>query len=176
MLEWTGPVTEVFEYNHFVDAISAPDRKGKEGYVIRSGKNIVKLKQADYVELHRIVTNLSPKTIWEMLIQGKTAGDICGQIPDEFHKYVTDIVDNLRAQFAGIKMSATIDFNQVKYKLWNGDPDATSISRRQWAELIRKCDNPSLLFSLLDGRDIDEQIWKMIKPRGDVKNLVSDEG
>lgn len=174
-LSWKGPQTEVFYADDFVSAISLPERKGMEGVVIRSGNKMVKLKQADYVELHRIVTNLSPKTVWEMLVQGKTASDICSQIPDEFHKYVEDIVDDLRAQFTGIKMSATIDFNQVKYKLWNGDPDANSISRRQWAMEIQKCDNPGLLFSLLDGKPIDDTIWKMIKPRGDVKSLVSED-
>lgn len=175
-IAWPGPVTEVWRYDHFVDALSFPDRQGKEGVVIRSGTNIVKLKQADYVELHRIVTNLSPKTIWEMLQAGKTPRDICSEIPDEFHKYVTDIAEDLYAKFAGIKFSATMDFNDIKYKLWNGDPDENSIPRRKYAELITKSQYPALLFNMLDGKPVDETIWKMIKPRGDVKSLVKDEG
>jgi RNA ligase len=176
LLGWLGPVTEVWRYDHFVDALSFPDRQGKEGVVIRSGRNIVKLKQADYVELHRIVTNLSPKTIWEMLQAGKTPRDICSEIPDEFHKYVTDIAEDLYAKFAGIKFSATMDFNDIKYKLWNGDSDESSIPRRKYAELITKSQYPALLFNMLDGKPVDDSIWKMIKPRGDIKSLVKDEG
>lgn len=173
-LAWPGPRTEVFKADHFVDALSLPDRAGKEGYVIRSGTNIVKLKQADYVELHRIVTNLSPKTIWERLARGETIASICSQIPDEFHSYVETIGTDLSQKFAGIKSMAMVDFQNVQYKLWDGKPEAPS--RRAYAEEIKKCDNPALLFSLLDGKPIDEAIWKMIKPRGDVKSLVSDEG
>jgi len=176
ILGWMGPTTEVWHYNAFVDAIGAPEREGKEGYVIRSGRNIVKLKQADYVELHRIVTNLSPKTVWEMLSQGKRVADICADIPDEFHKYVEDIGDALHMEFTGIHMSATLDFKDCEYALWNGDPDKTNISRRAWADQIKKKQYPALLFMILDGKPIDDAIWKMIKPRGDVKSLVSDEG
>lgn len=174
MLGWPGPVTEVWKYDRFVDALSFPDRQGKEGVVIRSGRNIVKLKQADYVELHRIITNLSPKTIWEMLQQGKTIGDICAEIPDEFHGYVENIGDELEAHFADIKFNAVLEFNEIKNSLWSGP--GTEISRRAWAERIKKSTHPALLFNLLDGKPIDDSIWKMIKPRGDIKSLVEDEG
>ena len=169
-IAWPGPRTEVWKYDRFVDALSFPDRKGKEGVVIRSGRNIVKLKQADYVELHRIVTNLSPKTVWERLSQGERIADICAQIPDEFHKYVEDIGNDLNNRFTGIASMAHADYFNVLYKLGG------NASRREYAEEIKKCDNPSLLFAMLDGKPTDDAIWKMIKPRGDVKSLVSDEG
>lgn len=171
--DWPGPVTEVWKYDHFVDALSFPDREGKEGVVIRSGKNIVKLKQADYVELHRIVTNLSPKTVWERLVQGEGAKDICSQIPDEFHSYVEDIVDDLRSQFAAIKFDVVMEFGHIKAKLWQAD--GTTISRKAWAQEITKSTYPGLLFQMLDNKPLDETIWKMIKPRGDVKSLVKDD-
>lgn len=173
-IAWPGPITEVWKYDRFVDALSFPDRQGKEGVVIRSGRNIVKLKQADYVELHRIVTNLSPKTIWEMLSSGKTVRDICGSIPDEFHSYVEDIADDLQFRFAHIKFDASVEFSTIRTKLWSADGE--TISRRAWAEEIKKSTYPALLFMLLDEKSIDEAVWKMIKPRGDVKNLVNDDG
>lgn len=174
MLCWSGPVTETWQYKSFVDALSFPDRKGKEGVVIRSGRNIVKLKQADYVELHRIVTNLSPKTVWERLSQGENVADICAQIPDEFHKYVEKIGDDLNAKFTAIKFAVAVEFSTIRTKLWSAGGD--TISRRVWAEEIKKSTYPGLLFMLLDGKSIDDTVWKMIKPRGDVKSLVSDDG
>lgn len=173
VLGWTGPVTEVFKYDTFLDAISAPDRPGKEGYVIRSGRNMVKLKQADYVELHRIVTNLSPRTIWEMMGNGKTIADICAQIPDEFHSYVEDIGNDLIIKASGIVMDANIIFSTIRTKLWSAD--GSEISRRQWAEEIKKHDNAPLLFLLLDGKDIEPVVWQSIRPRGDVKTLVKED-
>lgn len=169
ILGWTGPQTEVFHADNFVSALSLPDRKGKEGYVIRSGRNIVKLKQADYVELHRIVTNLSPKTIWEMLGNGKTIAGICSEIPDEFHQYVESIGNELLERASQIKFAALIDYNEVAMETGTTD-------RRAFALKAKTKRNPALLFSMLDGKPITESIWKMIKPRGDVKSLVSDEG
>jgi len=177
ILGWNGPVTEVFHAKDFVSAISLPDRKGKEGYVIRSGRNIVKLKQADYVELHRIVTNLSPKTIWEMLGSGKSIGDICAGIPDEFHSYVVQHGQKLLQDASDIKYRASVSFNQAKRaaeaKTTNSIEPGV-VSRRAYAEEIKKYQDAGLLFSLLDGRPIDDTIWKMIRPRGD-QPLVKDE-
>lgn len=177
-IAWPGPLTESWNYEHFVDAISFPDRKGKEGVVIRSGNKMVKLKQADYVELHRIVTNLSPKTIWEMLKDGKTVGDICAGIPDEFHSYVTQNANSIFKQANEIKYNATIDF------LWcitksggaQGMPQETVRSRKEFAKYAQQTKYPGLVFAILDGKDIDDKIWDMVKPRGDTKTLVKDEG
>lgn len=175
-IAWQGPVTESWNYERFVDALSFGDREGKEGVVIRSGRNIVKLKQADYVELHRIVTNLSPKTIWEMMVRGETASTIAAPLPDEFHTYVNDIVDELRIQFSDIKIAASIEFAQIRGKLWKGEGE--TVSRRAWAEEIKKAKYPSILFMMLDDKtaEAEDHIWKMIKPRGDVKSLVRDDG
>lgn len=166
MLIWSGPVTEMFSYPTFVDALSAPDRKGKEGIVIRSGRNIVKLKQADYVELHRIVTNLSPKTIWEMLAAGKTIGDICAQIPDEFHKYVTDIGEELFRQVSEITFQVHSTWYDIKYYADN---------RKKFAEKATKTPYAKYLFMMLDGKSINDVVWNEVKPRGDVKTLVEGE-
>lgn len=167
------PRTEVWKYEKFTDAISAPDRAGKEGYCIRSGSKIVKLKQADYVELHRIVTNLSPKTVWEMLGNGKSVDDICSGLPDEFYKYVEDIAHDLRQQSSAIKFNATVLFDKINYdmKMIGREP-----TRRNFAEIAsRHGDLAKYLFLLLDGRDIDVPIWNAIKPRGDIKSLIKDE-
>jgi RNA ligase len=178
MLNWQGPVTEVFNFDNFGDALSNwPQRKGKEGVVIRSGDKMVKLKQAEYVELHRIVTNLSPKTIWQMLGDGKTVDDICREIPDEFHEYVKKIGYDLIARAGDIQYQATLDFGNVLMKIGAPSYPASPIpSRRAFAAEATKRDNPSLLFNLLDDRPIDDVVWKMVKPRGDVKSLVEDEG
>lgn len=175
LLIWDGPVAETFMANTFVEALSLPDRKGKEGYIIRSGNKIVKLKQSDYVELHRIVTNLSPRTIWGMLKDGKSAKDICMEIPDEFHKYVTDIADELIGQHSAIKFEAFMEFADARREVWEG-VEGTDVSRKRWAEAINKRKHRKLLFSMLDNRPIDVQVWDMVKPRGDVKTLVEDEG
>lgn len=173
LLGWTGPVTEVWKYEHFVDAISFPDRKGKEGIVIRSGRNMVKLKQADYVELHRIVTNLSPKTIWEMMGAGKTVADICAGIPDEFHKYVEDIGRELIDQASDIAFEASSEYLDILLDM--GCNYVVTPPRKEFAEKAVKSKHKALLFLMLDKKDVAPVVWASIRPRGDVKTLVKDD-
>jgi RNA ligase len=170
MLCWDGPTTEVFNYATFGDAISAKDREGAEGIVIRSGSKMVKLKQADYVELHRIVTNLSPRTIWAQLGEGKTAKDICDQIPDEFHSYVETISNNLIEQASDLLVAIWNEFNTLYSKTV---VDGVVI-RKRFAKEAAGSSYKAYLFKLLDGKDITDQVWKSLRPTGDAK-LVEDD-
>lgn len=172
-MAWDGPVTETWQYKSFVEAVSFPDREGMEGVVIRSGKKMVKLKQQDYIELHRIVTNLSPKAIWEMLAAGRTVRSICADIPDEFHKYVSDIADDIYTDYAGIKLVAYINFARAKEEAFASADADGNVSRKAWAEAIKSKEHSGLLFMLLDNRPIDDVVWKMVKPRGDAKEVIS---
>jgi RNA ligase len=158
-----------------VDALGNwPQRAGKEGVVVRSGSKMVKLKQADYVELHRIVTNLSPKTIWQMLGNGRTIDSICAEIPDEFHQYVSDIGRNLLDQASQIKYDAEIDYRRCVTAA--GGSQSVDTNRKEFARFATQAKHKALLFMLLDGKDIVPVVWDSIKPRGDIKSLVKDEG
>src|SRR3954454_6890843 len=64
---WPGPVVETFGYATFAEALAAPPRAGREGLVVHFiGADVrVKIKYADYVRLHRLVTGLTARTVWE---------------------------------------------------------------------------------------------------------------
>lgn len=68
--EWPGPRTEVFPAHSLREALALPDRANAEGVVVRlcDSSTLVKIKQADYVALHRIVTNTSARHLWEYLV------------------------------------------------------------------------------------------------------------
>lgn len=66
---WPGPRTSVLPFTTVGDALAAPPRENAEGLVLRvldTGEQ-VKLKQEDYLHLHAIVTNTSPRNIWEAM-------------------------------------------------------------------------------------------------------------
>lgn len=66
---WPGPKADHFGYATLADALAAEPRPNAEGYVIRQRgtDRIVKLKQADYISLHRVLTHTSARTLWEFL-------------------------------------------------------------------------------------------------------------
>lgn len=58
---WSGPQTETFAFASLGEALAAPPRPGREGLCVRrlDRNQIVKIKQEDYVGLHKIVAALA---------------------------------------------------------------------------------------------------------------------
>jgi RNA ligase len=160
MLSWPGPVTEVFEYRTTNDAFK-DYRENAEGLVIRCGSEMVKLKQADYVALHKLVTGLNERAVWERLKDGETRDSICSSLPDEFHGFVDEVVDGLEKDFQSIYLTAHLDYCKVLNRM------KVRHTRKDFALEAIKCPNSSLLFNFLDNKSNDESIWNMIRPKGE---------
>src|SRR5690606_13670846 len=66
---WYGPRATRFNIRTLADALAMPPREGVEGLVVRLVETgqMVKIKQADYVALHAIVTRTSARNIWEFV-------------------------------------------------------------------------------------------------------------
>jgi RNA ligase len=94
---WWGPQAETFAADTLAEALALPPRANVEGIVVRlvdSGV-MVKIKQPDYVELHKIVTGMNARVVWEQLGAGKTVREVCEPLPDEFHPWVRKVAYDL---------------------------------------------------------------------------------
>lgn len=160
MLNWSGPVTEVFEYGSLNDCFKV-HRPNAEGLVIRSGTSIVKMKQEDYVSLHKLVTGLNERAVWERLKDGESRDSICASLPDEFHKFVDDTASDLEDDFSAIYLLAHQDYCKVMNKMKCG------FTRKDFALEAKKYHNPSLLFNFLDNKSNHQSVWDMIRPKGE---------
>ncbi|AXH49260.1 RNA ligase and tail fiber protein attachment catalyst [Streptomyces phage Blueeyedbeauty] len=160
MVNWTGPVTEVFEYRTMNEAF-ADYRPNAEGLVIRAGSEMLKLKQADYVALHKLVTGLNERAVWERLRDGETRDSICASLPDEFHGFVDKVADELEQKFKDIYLTAHQNYCTVLNKMKAG------YSRKDFALEAIKYPNPSLLFNFLDNKSNRQSVWDMIRPKGE---------
>jgi RNA ligase len=159
LLDWHGPVTEVFDHKSIHDAVGADYRKNAEGLVIRSGSKMVKLKQADYVELHRLISMLSERSVWSQLKDGKSILEICEALPDEFHQFVKDVGGKLLSDFETIDIKVRGVFNDLLSSMSQG------FTRRDFAMAANKVDlYRSHMFMMLDEKSIDELVWKQIRP------------
>lgn len=68
--QWPGPRIEVTPYATLAEALVAEPRPNAEGLVVRycdgvHAGTMLKLKQDDYVALHRIITGLTARRLWE---------------------------------------------------------------------------------------------------------------
>lgn len=158
---WNGPRAETFPYATFAEALAAPPRPNSEGYVVhfRHSDVRIKIKQADYVALHKIVTGWNERTIWEMLATGQDPETLLAGVPDEFHKWAMDIAHDLIASFDGHVGMA--------HAIYHGIIDALpeGFERRDYANATALYPEARpALFQLLDGKDITEWAWKKIRP------------
>lgn len=155
---WPGPVVDVYPYADITTALGHMGRKNKEGYVVRRGNFLVKVKEPDYLDLHRLVTNCSPRTIWEQLKSGKTQSEIISAFPDEFHGMVQGFINPLVRKYDERVDEILLAFGQAMDKV---EPNAT---RAQYASVFKKSPEARYFFLLLDKRPISDVLWLELKP------------
>lgn len=135
---------------------SDPRFAGEEGFVVKwSGGFRAKVKLEEYKRLHRLITQCSTRTIWEMLRSGFGTQELLDRVPAEFAAWVSITAAGLNAAFEEVSLAAMLAFNSC-----GSFPD-----RKSFAMWATKQPNHSLLFALLDGKDITDACWKLAEPK-----------
>lgn len=169
---WRWRTAEVMRHRTLADAVAAPPRQGAEGLVVRFVEDgtMVKIKQEDYVALHRLVTGLNERVVWEHLSEGRPLGDIVEQIPDEFHSWVREVAAAFEQRFAELRANAQRVHEQIVAQVGEQAP------RREYAAAaVTHQPLTPYLFNLLDGRDPAAGIWKALRPFGDTRMVTYSE-
>jgi len=131
-----------------------------EGFVVRfSNGDRMKIKGEEYVRLHKVMTNLSTTAVWEVLSNGGSMDDLLKDVPDEFYKKIKEYELELTFLFNSIVSDYFIHFRTIQNKVEEVGGD-----RANFAHLAKQYHYPSLLFAMLDGKDIAPIVSKIIKP------------
>ena len=165
-IRWPGARTETFPYRTLRDALSAVPRPGAEGFAVRylDESRIVKIKQEEYVRLHRIVTGLSERSVWEHMSTGARVETLLDGIPDEFHSWIRDVWRRIATELHMIADEARHVHEQILDDLPGG------WGRKEYAAAAQR--HPRVrpyLFNILDGRDPQPSILRTLKPAGDTR-------
>ena len=132
--------------------------KNSEGFVVRfSNGNRCKIKFEDYIRLHRIMTNISEKKIWQALKDGKPLTEYLEDVPDEFFNEVREIEDELWDKYSDIELDSEMIANCLS---------KSGLTRKQIAQdiLNRRPKTSSIIFAMLDGKDYSKMIWEQLEP------------
>jgi RNA ligase len=162
-----------------------------EGYVLTypSTGLKVKVKFEEYVRLHRILTGLNPRAIWEMLVppemlvrQQVTDTTVAEKrrasvdsiladpkMPVGFIEWFGGWVNHLRSEYKRIESEALAVFNKRPAGLGGVDRKTLALYFKAAAPELA-----SICFALLDGKDYEHIIWKQLKPRGDAETYKRD--
>ncbi len=140
---------------------AAEDTPNEEGYVLTYSNGVkVKVKFAEYVRLHRILTGLNPKTVWEMLSLGqndaidKLLND--PKMPESFTIWLRQVATDLMVQFVQLERAAEAVFAALPAS------DARKDQAMYFKQTPHLC---SILFAMLDGKNYAPIIWDRIKPK-----------
>lgn len=160
--EWPGSRAETFHAFTLAAALALPPRPNAEGVVVKFHDGLmVKIKQDDYVRLHRLVTGLNERTVWEHLAaHGGDESELLAQIPEEFWGWVENVAGALREQHDRIAAAADRAHDDLVARTDGTRKDYAIAVRRDYADVAPYC------FQLLDGRDPSPSIWKAIRPVG----------
>lgn len=160
---WDGPRARSFDFDNFSQVLAAAPRPGAEGFVVYSPRlnDWVKVKQTDYVIKHKLVSNLSKRSVWESLSQGNSVQEICDQLPDEFHNYVKEVARELQGQYQEAVRALKSDFHSILEEL------PLTYTRKDFAEKAKEADNTGWLFQMLDDKDYESSIWKSLRPEAE---------
>jgi RNA ligase len=137
----------------------------EEGFVVRfSNGDRMKVKGEEYLRLHKIMTNISTTTVWEILSCGGKLEEILKDVPDEFYTKIKMYASNLNYSWYQIYNQLGKSYDYFRYGKY-GDKEVEP-SKKEFAEYIK--DKPplvkSVMFAMWDGKDYGKIIWKMLKP------------
>ena len=184
---------EEARHNTLIDDLQVTDNgniEGKitneEGYVLtwyRDGITPFRLKMKfiDYLRLHRMVTNVSPKHIWEVLSNGLTSEmeEYIKNSTPWFARFAQKWARALTTEYQRLEYEANkryafsgVNPNDYLHPFGTMPVDFHGL-RKAYATEFMKPENKEfsgILFAMLDGKDVKPIIWKMVKPMTKDKN------
>jgi RNA ligase len=191
---WPGPRAVTFGYSRLSQALAAEPRENAEGLVVHfvHSDERLKIKQADYLQLHRIITRCTARVLWEHLAvnacaQHATTGSeflvrrlmmspdrverIQAVGPDWLDTFLAGVPDEfyqwVRARVAELQEQAEALLADIlaiygKYAAEAGE------DRKAFAMLAKDHEHSGALFSLNVGREIDTYVWRLVYPAHEI--------
>jgi putative RNA ligase len=167
--DWPGPIAEIFPYKTMREALAAKPREGKEGFVVHlyvSGIR-VKIKQEDYIALHRIVTGLNARSVWEAMLTD-SVDELIEKIPDEFHDFIRGVCRDINED-----VDETVDIINRAYDRIL-DQVGVNATKKEFALVAKNHRYSTELFDLWGNRDIRPRILERAKPKHDYSPIKVD--
>ena len=156
----------VDEINEWVEG---PDMEGEEGVVMTWHQDDapayrLKVKREDYVRLHRLVTGITARRIWDMLRNGEDPTTLLVDFAgEEWLSWVQGIIDRLSMEYQVILADALGRYLEIEEAV--SSPVDGSTDRKVFALEAKKHGKLTpIIFMLLDDKDPSDKIWKMLRP------------
>lgn len=142
-----------------IEDLRLTEAPNEEGFVLHWGNGLrLKIKFAEYVRLHRLLTQVSSKSIWELLANGQDITEVLDNVPDEFYDWVRSVETKLKNDYADIEFASQRTLEIVSKLPSRKEVAADPVMQER--PVIR-----AVVFAMLDNKDYKQIIWKSIKPK-----------
>jgi RNA ligase len=150
----------VKKYDGIKDFTLLKDMVGdnEEGFVVRfSNGDRMKIKGEEYIRLHRIISMISTKSVWEILSNGESIDDLLKDVPDEVYPQIREYHNQLLLEYRKIQFKCFSLLSQYEGDL---------IDKKQFALWVKEQDKElqTLLFNMYNGKNYSEYLWRRLKP------------
>ena len=147
---------KLYNYETLLD-VNVLNKDGlHEGVVVNYGSYRLKYKTDEYIRLHRIVTEFTPKRVWESLSSGQRINR--RNIPEEFIKWLDETEEELLQKHDTLLNK----INQAVTETQDMTNKGIALYNDEAIKEVRE-----YIFAVRSGKDIEAKIWKAIKPKGD---------
>ena len=147
---------KLYSYETLLDVNTLNKDGLHEGVVVNYGSYRLKYKTDEYIRLHRIVTEFTPKRVWEALSSGQRIDRM--NIPEEFIKWLDETERKL-----------LLEYNELFDKINQALADTVNTTNKEIAlsddETIKEV--REYIFAVRSEKDVKAKVWKAIKPKGD---------
>lgn len=117
----------------------------------------MKIKGEEYVRLHKIMTDVSTKSVWNACMNHVDMGEFLKDVPDEYYEKIREYEYDIKLEFKNKENQIISEYRNIVEKLGN-------VSNKEFALFIKNNKNKSYFFALRNGKDIESAIWKSIQP------------
>lgn len=150
---------------HTIETIKELNTKNAEGFVLLYPDGTrLKYKFSDYKRLARAMMGISNLTVHDYLAKHRDINELIAVMPDEFYAWIKHTEHDLINAFLR-KKAEIIDL----YNGLNMDTDRKSIA----IEIKKNKKYAGYLFHLLNGKSIDEYVWKDIRPKREEPKFIT---
>lgn len=137
--------------------LAALDTPNAEGFVVRFyDDSRIKIKFETYKRLHRIVTGVSTKSIWESLRTNQSLNEMLEMVPDEFNIWASSVIEELNNEYQEVEREGLNLYIEVKDMPTRRDQALRILALKSRAAFVA--------FKMLDGKSYADGIWKMVEP------------
>lgn len=169
------PIVESHSFKNIdavIEAVAAMD-SNSEGYVVKLRNGLrFKVKSAEYLKIARLMSRMSPLTLWESMVNGKVSVELMQSIPEEFRADYEAIQIHLEKSYQEIQIEVNKLVNEVVLTIADISTGLPENFNKVVGLYLKE--NPGELnhfvFPIIHGKldNVDKLIMREIKPVGNI--------